>query len=63
MITKHQGEPKDCECSTPPTETYIISADEVYSKKDKKEMIEEDISWDFHFDLCSKCDGIVGIIG
>ncbi len=62
MITKHQGEPKDCECESSDM-TYLIDADNVYSDKDKEEMTQEEITWDFQFELCSQCDGIVGIIG
>jgi hypothetical protein len=66
MIQKHQGEPKDCDCEVLSDLlglTYLVDADKVYSDKDKEEMIQEEITWDFQFELCSECDGIVGILG
>ncbi|WP_338761989.1 hypothetical protein WAF17_16695 [Bernardetia sp. ABR2-2B] len=58
----NKGEPHDCECMEH-EDSYMVDAENVYTDKEKEEMLKEGVSWDFSFELCYQCDGIVGMMG
>ena len=64
-LNKHRddkGKLRECECPHY-CGSYTDSADNIYLQTEKWEMIDNNLTWDFTFDFCAGCDGIIGIMG